>query len=93
MKALISPNERVYYTEEIPYTITDPETGEVEKEGVAKRNQDIPNAARIAQIEENEFEVGGDLFWVDCDNTIDVDTHYYDTSDNTFKIKSDYSPS
>lgn len=92
MKALIAPDESVMYFQEIPWTLTDPETGE-ETQGVSVNSQDIPNAARIAQIEENEFEVGGSLYWVDCDNTIGVDTHYYDTSDNSFKIISDYSPS
>ena len=45
----------------------------------------IPNSARVAQIEENEFDVAPPLFWVDCDNTITTGGHYYDTVDKTFK--------
>lgn len=92
MKALISPSEKVTYTEERTQTVTDPQTNEETTE-TYMHSEEIPNAARIAQIEETEFDVGGDLYWVDCANTVKTDTHYYDTSDSTIKAISDYTPS
>jgi hypothetical protein len=42
---------------------------------------------RVAQIEEQTFPVAEpDLFWVDCDNTIEADKYWYDPSDNSLKL-------
>jgi hypothetical protein len=46
---------------------------------------DIANSQRIAQIEETEFEVHSDLFWVDCNSSVTTDGYYYDSSDSTIK--------
>ena len=92
MKALISPNESIKYTQKTSFTLTDPDTGE-EEQRFYLTTQDIPNAIRIAQVEETEFEVGGNLYWIDCDSTVNPSTHYYDTSDSTIKLISDYTPS
>lgn len=92
MKALISPSEKVIYTEERTHTVTDPQTNEETTE-VYIHSEEIPNAVRIAQVEETEFDVGGDLYWIDCANTVKPSTHYYDTSDSTVKVLNDYTPS
>ena len=49
---------------------------------------EITNSARIAQVEENEFEVctsENTLLWVDCNTSVTTDGYYYDTSDSTIK--------
>lgn len=92
MKALISPSEKIMYGEQRTRTVIDSETNEETTETYVY-NEEIPNSARIAQIEENQFDVGGDLFWVDCNNAVTTDSYYYDTSDNTIKFITDYTPS
>ena len=92
MKALISPSEKILHTEEVTQTVTDPQTNEETTE-TYMQSEEIPNAVRIVQVEETEFDVGGDLYWIDCANTVKADTHYYDTSDSTIKVLSDYTPS
>ena len=48
----------------------------------------IENSARIAQIEETEFDVCPDaLIWVDCDANVTLGTHYYDTVEQIVKNK------
>lgn len=86
MKALISPSETVsYFREE---TTTNEETGEVTTQFLG--GQEIPNGARIAEVSETEFQVGGDLYWVECNTSVNTNDYYYDTSDNTIKLKSDF---
>jgi len=50
-------------------------------------NYDGSSGALIAQISDQEFEVAPPLFWVDCDNSINENTYYYDLTTNTFKEK------
>jgi len=40
---------------------------------------------RVAQVEEQEFEVAEPLFWVDCADTDKADECWYDPSDQTVK--------
>jgi hypothetical protein len=40
---------------------------------------------RVAQVEQQEFEVALPLFWVDCDDTIVTDKYWFDPIDNSFK--------
>jgi len=40
---------------------------------------------RVAQVEEQEFEVAQPLFWVDCDDNIKADQFWYDPADQTIK--------
>jgi len=40
---------------------------------------------RVAQVEQQEFEVALPLFWVDCDDTIVADKFWFDPTDNSFK--------
>ena len=40
---------------------------------------------RVAQVEQQEFEVALPLFWVDCDDTIVADKFWFDPIDNSFK--------
>ena len=44
---------------------------------------------RVAQVEEpqNTFDVAGELHWVDCDDDVVADQFYFDTADNTIKVK------
>jgi hypothetical protein len=86
MKALISPDEIVYYFRAV--TTTDAETGEETTEFFG--GEEIPNGARIAEVSETEFQVGGNLYWVDCNTSVNANDYYYDTSDNTIKLKSDF---
>lgn len=80
MKALIETNVAVQQ-------ITSYDTETIE--GVVTHfpiRQDIPNSARICQVEENQFEVCTDvLLWVDCNASVTTNDYYYDTSDSTIK--------
>jgi hypothetical protein len=81
MKALISPNESVKYISE--WTATDI-VGQY-----LPVYSDIPNGQRIPEVSENQFDVAGPLFWVDCGDNVVADQYYYDTSDSTIKLISD----
>lgn len=35
---------------------------------------------RVAEVNQNDFPVADPLFWVDCDNTVTADTHYWNGS-------------
>ena len=43
---------------------------------------------RIAQIEEvgDDFEVCTPLYWMDCEDDVTVNHHYFDVKDNTIKL-------
>lgn len=86
MKALISPSETVYYIKAVTTTNTETNTETTEYVG----GGEIPNGVRIADISETEFQVGGNLYWVECNTSVNADDYYYDTSDNTIKAKSDF---
>lgn len=36
------------------------------------------NGYRIAQVEQQQFEVAAPFFWVDCDESVRADMYYYD---------------
>jgi hypothetical protein len=40
---------------------------------------------RVAQVEENSFEVAPPLFWVDCSNEVIQDQFWYDPTDEQIK--------
>ena len=40
---------------------------------------------RVAEIQEQEFEIAEPLFWVDCADTDKADQCWYDPSDQTIK--------
>lgn len=87
-KALISSNEsvqhissweQVYVTDgETPITDSTPQIWE-------PVFTDIANSQRVAQVEDNEFEVHPSLFWVDCNSSVTSEGYYYDSSDSTIK--------
>ena len=81
MKALIAKNEKVYRTSSWRDDTQD--DGSVVKRPVIS---EIPGAYRVSQVEENEFSVHSDLFWVDCDSSVKADFYYYDSNDSTIKI-------
>lgn len=91
MKALISPNEEVINLIDFYDNIINVE-GIIESVNIGK-GVIIPNGARIAEISENQFEVAPPLFWVNCNTSVNANDYYYDTSDNSIKLKSDYTPS
>jgi|9_EtaG_2_1085328.scaffolds.fasta_scaffold272594_1 hypothetical protein len=79
MKALVATQEVVFYVSGWTTETID---------GVTKNiptSSPVTNGCRIAQVEENTFEVHSDLIWVDCDSSVTSDTHYYDESDSTIK--------
>ena len=40
---------------------------------------------RVAQVNEQEFDVALPMYWIDCDGTIKADYYWFDPSDNSFK--------
>lgn len=40
----------------------------------------IPNSQRVAQVENQSFEVASPLFWVDCADDVVADFWYYDNA-------------
>jgi hypothetical protein len=41
---------------------------------------------RVAQVEQQEFEVAAPLFWVTCADYVVADQYWYDPSDQTIKL-------
>lgn len=48
-------------------------------------NEPRETGYRVAQVEQQEFEVASPLFWVDCANNVVADQFWYDPSDQTIK--------
>lgn len=42
---------------------------------------------RVAQVEENAFEVASPLFWIDCEDDIKSEEVYYDMENSKILIK------
>lgn len=83
MKALVSLNENnIEYTSSWTNYV-DPDDGTTRQIGVVSI---LPNAARIVQIQENQFDVHSDLIWVECNTSVNVKDYYYDKSDSTIKL-------
>ena len=40
---------------------------------------------RVAQVEQEQFEVAAPLFWVACANNVAADQFWYDPADQTIK--------
>lgn len=72
MKALISPNEISPYVVSWSY---DHST----KSWICIF-EDVPDSWRVAQVQEDTFEVAPPLFWTDCANDVVSDEWYYKTS-------------
>jgi hypothetical protein len=47
--------------------------------------EQVNTGYRVAQVEENEFEVAPPLFWVDCSNEVIQDQFWYDPTDEQIK--------
>jgi hypothetical protein len=45
----------------------------------------INNAARVCEVQANDFPVAEPLFWVDCANDVVTDEFYFDTETQTIK--------
>lgn len=48
-------------------------------------NEPRQTGYRVAEVEQQEFEVASPLFWVDCANNVAADQFWYDPSDQTIK--------
>jgi hypothetical protein len=40
---------------------------------------------RVAQVEQESFEIAEPLFWVDCADDVKPDQYWYDIADRTIK--------
>ena len=47
---------------------------------------------RVAQVEQQEFQVAPPLFWVTCANDVVADQFWYDPSDQIIKVTPPYIP-
>lgn len=60
------------------------------KHALISKNEPVEQGYRVAQVQpENEhFEISdaGDLFWADAPDDVFAETHWYDPSDETFKL-------
>jgi hypothetical protein len=81
MKALINPNEEVKY-------ISSWDEQDPANTILGERNPIYTVVGkRICEVAENEFEVASPLFWIDCNNDITADSHYYDEISKSFVVK------
>jgi hypothetical protein len=69
--ALISPNES-------PIQYVSRWTTDTPPEAIYTQ---IENSCRVAQVEDQTFEVALPLFWTPCDNDVIADQFYYNTAD------------
>lgn len=72
MQALISPNEPSPYVSSWTYNKILKSWDPV--------FENVPDSCRVAQVEENSFEVAPPLFWTDCANDVIADEWYYQVS-------------
>lgn len=72
MKALISPNEISPYIASWTYNMNTRAWDPV--------FEDVPDSWRVAQVQEDSFEVAQPLFWVDCADDVVADEWYYQSS-------------
>jgi hypothetical protein len=75
MKALISPNESVSYISSWVWEKVKTPSGQEVYAWVAKSSV-LEGAQRVAEVEENIFEVAEPLFWVDCPDACVADQWY-----------------
>ena len=47
--------------------------------------EQVNTGYRVAQVEENSFDVAPPLFWVDCSNEVIQDQFWYDPTDEQIK--------
>lgn len=69
--ALISPNES-------PIQYVSGWTTDTPPEPIYTQ---IENSCRVAQVEDQTFEVSPPLFWTPCDDNVVADQFYYNTAD------------
>jgi hypothetical protein len=76
MKALISPNESVSYISSWVWEKVKTPSGQEVYAWVAKSSV-LEGAQRVAEVEENTFEVAEPLFWIDCPDECVADQWCY----------------
>ncbi len=60
------------------------------KKALISPNEPVLTGYRVAEVEQNSFEVAIPLFWVDCDDNVVADQFWYDPEDSVIKpIESD----
>lgn len=52
----------------------------------------IENSCRVAQVEDQTFEVALPLFWTECSDDVVADQFYYNTKDNEIYPKPEPAP-
>lgn len=52
----------------------------------------VETGVRIAQVENQEFDVATPLYWIDCDDSITAENHFYDESNKEIKEISNKQP-
>lgn len=72
MQALISPNEISPYVVSWAYNMSTKVWDAV--------FEDVPDSWRVAQVQEDSFEVAPPLFWADCADDVVADEWYYQSS-------------
>lgn len=82
MKALISPDEKVF-------CIT---AWNMDTNPITPIYTEIPNSDRVAEVCNTTFEVASPLFWIDCADNVIADVYYYDNSDQTIKLVPEPAP-
>ena len=55
------------------------------KEALISPQEPRKTGYRVAQVEQQEFEVAPPLFWVDCADDVVADQFWYDPVDQTIK--------
>ena len=55
------------------------------KEALISPNEPRETGYRVAQVEQQKFEVALPLFWVDCADDVVADQFWYDPVDQTIK--------
>ena len=46
---------------------------------------DLANACRVAQVEDQPFEVAPPLYWIECADDVNAYEYYFDTEENVIK--------
>jgi len=76
MKALISPIETFTWTW-VTSWVWIPEDGDEPAHWAPETTESIDGCQRVAQVQEQGFDVAAPLFWIDCPNDCVPDEWYY----------------
>lgn len=57
---------------------------------VKTQDGELVLSCRVAQVDQNGFEIAQPLHWIDCPDEVTAETHYYDLNESTFKLIPDH---